>query len=1093
MRWLVAWAALFILAPILGAEEEWKKDVQLMELKTATAEELRDWARRLQLPQEGSEAELRRRIAEKLGLEWDEAQKPERTVTIDSALSLQTFRLEAVGEDYIRISGRVNIVLTDVAENTSHRIQADTLLLNQSRSLLEARGNVVYTLTKGNQVETFRGEALVFHLQDWMGIFYGGASERDRTVGGTTLRFRFEGAEIRRSGEDVVILNEGLITSSIPRNPYYSIRATKIYILAPGEWGFVNAFLYIGRLPVFWFPLFFQPGDEMWFNPVVGIPDPQDRRGTYLQTTTYLFGRKKQEDSPFSFLQFTERDETTPRVIRGLYLVRDRQAPPAPPTPWTLKLIADLYTNLGFYGGLQGSLTEIGPLNSLDLLAGLAISRNVYPGAPWKPYLFQPSAEVWEQSVWNRSLLFGAEVPFRYRFETRARIQSWSLGWEYWSDPFLGEDFGQRSETFTPFALIGFGPKPTTASESKKSSLSWFTGGSLTPDASFLQPFVRSLSLSPVEFRLDFGLKNHPDFTTPDPSREWFHPSRFTAPNSRLNLSGQLFRLGGRAPSRARPALRSPFGPSTSPQPREGSSPDPGREGRSTPVLRPPPLLRPTRPPPPRTEAPTSEASLTYNWNFGWQTEGDYRFGPWQRPSDVDWQLRTARNQYSQAANTNLDVSLWDGFLRLTNSLSVSDRNRWTWLRHPALTTAEVNSLLTTDAQNQSTQLTTLLQVSLNPLGAVFALRQTNVAYALGARLYEKRFRSFDPATQTASFQEFLPEWDKDSVNTHEVRFSLPITPFEDAALLSVGVQGRSTLEPRPVDRNLSAVLSSRVGPVSNTLSAGIRGDEKEWTPDLIRWVFEWTPFEWRIANTLDYDLKRDRFNSETLTITGYGWVIRYFHTQTVPYFFNSVTKRWEAGFAGGGYTPGQTYFLPLEASVSYQLPSARWEFWEGWGRLELASSANATINLQQYTNANLTFAGSLQWRIRNYLEFVLSTSSTNRAFYRYIPGLAESLGLGLETVNPLEDIFLGFAFWDESLRRRSAFKLSRLSLSVVHLMPDWSLSFRLEGTPRLEGIPQQYVWSTNFSLLIQWRPINEIRNDLRVDEKGNITVKTQS
>lgn len=1076
------------------AQTDWRREVQKMELRSADSEELREWARRLDLPAEGTDAQLRGRIAERLGITLDGDTTPKRTVTIESARRLSAFTLESIDEDYIRITGGVSIILRDTEQDTSHRITADTLVLNQKRNLLEARGNVTYTLTKGSRTEVFRGQGLVFQLQDWMGIFYAGVSERDRNVGGQTLRFRFEGGEIRRSGQDVVILNQGLVTSSVQGSPYYSIRASKIYILAPGEWGFSNAFLYIGRVPVFYFPIYFQPGDEMWFNPVVGLPDPSDRRGTYLQTTTYLFGRKKQEDSPFSFLQFTDRDDATPRVWRGLYLVRDPEGRGSPTDRqnWTLKVLADLYTNLGLYTGLQGNLSDLGPVNNWDLLAGIAVSRNVYPGQPWKPYVFDPNAEVWEQSVWNRSLLLGTEVPFRYRFETRAQAQGWNLGWEYWSDPFLGEDFGQRSETFTPFALVGFGPKPASASESKKTSLSWFVGGSLPVDTRGLTPWVRTLSLSPLELRLDHNAKTHPDFSTPDPSREWFHPARFVSPNLRVNLGGEVFRWSSdtareRPPILLPPELR-PAEPSLAPPPGP-TEPSPALERPPGPAL--PDPLRPS-PRSPTSSAPRTEVSLTYNLTGGWQTDGDYLFSPWLRPRDVDWRVRFSRNQYATSGNASLRTNLAGGFLQTDHSLSFTDRSRWTWYTDPSLTLMERNALFAADAQNVSTQVTTQNNLTLSPLLGVFLLRQTSVGYSLAFRVYERRFLSYDPVTQTASYQEFFPEWDPQTISTHEARFSLPVTPFEDAQLLNLSLQGRTTLEPRPIERNLSVNLSSRVGIVQNTLSAGLRGTQTEWTPDLVRWTLEVSPFGWRFNNSLEYDLKKERWNSATATLTGYGWLFRYFHTQTIPYYFDPVTKKWVAGFAGGGYTPGETYFLPLEASVSYQLPQTTWTFWDDWAHLTLGANVAGNINLQQYTNAALNFSLTSQFRIVNYLDLSFAVTSTNRAFYRYIPGLSESLGLNLKTVNFLEDIAYGFAFWDDALRKQSSFKLSRLSLGLTHLMPDWSLAFRLEATPRLEGTPQQYVWSVNYNFLFLWKPFAEIRNDLKVDDKGNLTVNTK-
>ena len=54
-------------------------------------------------------------------------------------------------------------------------------------------------------------------------------------------------------------------------------------------------------------PGFFWPGDDFFFNPNVGY---RPREGSFLQTTTYLIGRKAKQDSPFSFLQLSGSGDT---------------------------------------------------------------------------------------------------------------------------------------------------------------------------------------------------------------------------------------------------------------------------------------------------------------------------------------------------------------------------------------------------------------------------------------------------------------------------------------------------------------------------------------------------------------------------------------------------------------------------------------------------------------------------------------------------------------------------------------------------------------------------------------------------------------
>ena len=107
---------------------------------------------------------------------------------------------------------------------------------------------------------------------------------------------------------DTVILQKGsFTTSATPDDPLYQIRMSTVWLLAPGEWAVQDAVLMIGRVPILYLPGFFWPGDEFFFNPNIGL---QAREGSFVQTTTYLLGRKPAQDTPFSFLQLSSASGT---------------------------------------------------------------------------------------------------------------------------------------------------------------------------------------------------------------------------------------------------------------------------------------------------------------------------------------------------------------------------------------------------------------------------------------------------------------------------------------------------------------------------------------------------------------------------------------------------------------------------------------------------------------------------------------------------------------------------------------------------------------------------------------------------------------
>jgi hypothetical protein len=56
----------------------------------------------------------------------------------------------------------------------------------------------------------------------------------------------------------------------------------------------------------------------------------------------------------------------------------------------------------------------------------------------------------------------------------------------------------------------------------------------------------------------------------------------------------------------------------------------------------------------------------------------------------------------------------------------------------------------------------------------------------------------------------------------------------------------------------------------------------------------------------------------------------------------------------------------------------------------------------------------------------------------------------------------------------------------MIHHLGDWELILDYEGEQVLEtqtGGSEQFVWSPVFSIILQWKPIPEIRKEIRRDK----------
>ncbi|HKJ86223.1 MAG TPA: hypothetical protein VKA06_09105, partial [Spirochaetia bacterium] len=502
-----------------------------------------------------TEAELARHAAVQPSAASDDP-----PLVIDSASRTRYFTLEEIDERYVRLSGGVLVTLRDDEQGAVHRIEADEVTYNEDQRTLAASGAVVYTLERGDTTEQFTGEALTVELDSWEGAFVQGVTERARTIEGEEIDFAFSGTYITRSVDDVIVLDDGRITSSEAVPPNYEIRAKKIWVLAPGEWGLRNASLYVGRVPVFYFPFFFKPGNELFFNPAIGT---RDRSGTFIQTTTYLIGSPEAQTSAFSLLQLAEEEGAqTNRRIDGLYLVPadepEGEASSIASTPGsTMRLLADVYTKLGAYVALDTAISELGPLRQFEFYLGLAASRHIYtteyPGAgsAYTPYLLTGGEAI---QSWNTSQIGSTTIPFRYGLDFAARTGTErltaSMQLELYSDRRFRTDFDERSETIDWLGLAGQGT-PTVA-PGAVSSLLWQIDANYRADTSDIT-WVNQFSIQRALVALNWRSREIDPALLPEdvvladnsPESSFFYPASLRLPELSAVLSGTFFSYPG--------------------------------------------------------------------------------------------------------------------------------------------------------------------------------------------------------------------------------------------------------------------------------------------------------------------------------------------------------------------------------------------------------------------------------------------------------------------------------------------------------------------------------------------------------------------
>ncbi|MCL1991362.1 MAG: LPS-assembly protein LptD, partial [Spirochaetes bacterium] len=540
-----------------GEAEAWEptQEERLLELeiRTSSLPELAAWSRTLGLPEAGTRAELAARLRAHFNLDFTTEQDDagRRIITIESARVTEYFTIEIVDEEFARLSGGVSISLID--GEATHRISAQEILFNRTRNILTARGGVEYLREEGGTTESFRGDSITVDLDNWTSVFLDGASYR--ALGGEGGTFSIEGRVITAGNEDVTIIEGATIRNAENPEALWSITASRLWLLPGSDFAIFNAFLRVGEIPVLYIPFFYYPASEIVFRPVLGF---RSREGAFVQTTTYLLGRPTREGTAESSLtRLLGADPDAEMVLEGIFLRNTGRLVQDPQTT-SLSVLLDYYTSLGFYFGLEFSTPAVGILSNFDISLGIGLTRTIFQdGLFHTPFAPDEDHFISGQSDWNRSNLFGWDVPFRYRFRLSSAVSgslggfSWSI--PFYSDPFVDMDFMERS---TAMDWLGMAQQGVAITEQDRllmqiPAYQWELSGNLHFGSLIggLSPFISTLALTSITSTVFFNSvnmpTNHPNFNPHSPSRAFFSPDRFQIYSVTGVISGTLFSRSG--------------------------------------------------------------------------------------------------------------------------------------------------------------------------------------------------------------------------------------------------------------------------------------------------------------------------------------------------------------------------------------------------------------------------------------------------------------------------------------------------------------------------------------------------------------------
>ena len=1107
---------------IFSQDTDLLRETLKLDIETTNYYDLVIWADDLGLVSTGSINDLRKLLFSYYNIETILDKKEletGRSIIIESARELNYIENISIDQNYIILQGEVILEMIDFDNKTTHKINADKIVFNQSEKTISALGNIIYEIIRVDNNEYFYGKSLVFEIESWEGIFFEGVSETDRLIvneelsSSENIKFFFSGEHIYRTSGDRIELNKGSITSSKIIDPYYRIDADKIWILEPGEWAIKNATLFVGRIPVFYFPFFFLPGDELLFNPAAGYKEIE---GYFINTTSYIFGLKeKGSEDTFSFLK-SEDTGLKEKYREGLFLRTGKNDLNREIWPYNngsnLKLYIDYYSRKGFFLGLDGKMSFDSFLKHLDIFTAISYSKYLYKYntndsgiiiGPYQYTSFLKDSSGKYISINEGSYIFGQSLPFRFAFDINIAISNnWGkldIDLPVYSDSKFRSHFMNREEGLKWTELISNEEKPVNTSEGEMSYLSWFINGSLNPSVEKISPLISNLSIDKLNVKLNWlsRISEHPEKQLVldnnyvyDDSFSFYYPSSLILPDISGKISGIIFQTQSSVTNKSEGSVNNEnFGLLTDPWIINTKN-TPSKV--SADLLDLPDLLGSF---PIEINKGKQIFSNTLKYSIAPSLSINSIFSSDIPLTETDIDFTSDFSIFSTQATSSLDYSfnIYETYLDFSN-ISIFSMN---YKEHfnPLDQTEVWDSYLTQDKNATNYKMTDKLTIISKPFINTKFFKDTSFTYNLNTTLYNKYWDSL-----TESFQNKYFLWNEESITGHKATLEVKIDDSGNYQIFKLD----TVLPPQNIELYPEVILhiENFTGSIKTEFQYIKAAPTNYWVYKPYEGYLQYTFFEkdfFKQTVSIDFEdmdnsfgrteLYLDKAESninfkEILDFNIDNWSLKKSSTDIQLWFLNfNFLMEDIVGYyfqdSTGWISENDSVFQPSKASAGINYRYNPDPFWKNRLKVSLDVDSTWTMNLQKYTDTAFTFDTNFSLFIAEFLELSFKSKSVNRATYRYFS--ANSDEIGLPYLNIFSDLAKSFNFFKEEDRRTSNFNLESISLAVIHHMSDWELNIEYSGEPELVTVDNftEYQWKSQFSLFVTWKPVPEIKKNI--------------
>lgn len=1043
------------------------------------------------------------------------------TINIISARQTSYEKDKKTNNDIIILEGSVELSIQN--GSSVSEIKADKITYDRKTEILFAEGNVeILTKSSSSGGETTTANSLLLNTLTLEGVFDGGRvvqtqSDAINLPSGSTL-IVFSDIFSKDQNSTIAFKNSSL-TFCDEENPHWHIDASRTWLLPGGEFAFLNALLYVGSVPVFYFPAFYYPKDELIFNPVFTT---RKREGYSIQTTTYLLGRKGL-DSSSSSSDSTSSDSSA-ESLKALYnfmkpsslkeqkreglVLHNLDTDFTGDTSNYLKFMADWYSKLGYMVGFDGSFVPSEKyITDLNFSSYLGLSNTIYMNSSGTYLPYEPNSG---EKTKDKSYFMGLELPFRYALNFDMTISKpfrLTLSFPLYSDPYFNYDFLiNRSETMDWISYFVDQTSEESVSISEYTSYAWKISASYSPSIpAILKPYISSSSLS-INSAVDINSKSATDLSSISegmssswksytPLRKFYYPSSVTPVSANFSVSGTLFQWPKSEKSSSSKIsyvydLNKPDSLKTENELEEEQKKDESLEEKSenkdsTKIT----LVEPSLP---KLEYSISQSSteipfsnkLTYSINPSLSTQISYDSSILKNADDFDWKnLKSAMYTVKMPITLSNAMNYYGNYFSMTNNISYNP----IWQHHPntdGYDETSANTLKLADYKAESQTISNSNTVNFKPFIYNKMFSETGISWNSTIRLYQREF--IGDAISPDWENNFVDFTDDDCVTVNSLNMTLAMSEMNNNFKQSLVF---SSIMP-PLLKQYTATLNLTFPYINFTLSTGVKESSKgadfsEWTKNDLQqsFTFSKTIFNsnFRFSESYNYDLEDFVSNSLKLSLSWYNFSSSYICSYTKGADFKDENTGWVLN--------NEMKFRPYSLSFSYSPTTKTFYTWFNRISFSPSLSTSLTADLIRPTNSSFVFAPSITFKITDFFNITFSSNSKNSVLYRYIQSSLGHKGLIPGEENIFIDLLNSFAFGNTEKRKSSGFKLKSLNMTMSHELHDWTFNMTMKISPRLvvDGSNKYYDFSPYISIGIVWNPMQSMKTTIiRESESTN-------